>query len=218
MKPYHESWESFLKSEFVKPYFLELSDFLKQEYATKTIFPARHEVFSAFKANITDTKVVILGQDPYHTPGIAHGLAFSVKPGARIPPSILNIFKEIEDDLSQPANRNPYLKRWTEQGVLLLNNTLTVEAHRAASHAGRGWEVFTEATIKHINKTQSHLVFILWGRHARNQAHLIDTSKHLILESAHPSPLSAHSGFFGCRHFSKTNEFLKSKGLAEIIW
>lgn len=218
MKPYHESWETFLKSEFAKPYFEELSAFLKQEYATKTIFPARHEVFSAFKTDVNETKVVILGQDPYHTPGIAHGLAFSVKPGAKIPPSIVNIFKEIESDLGRPIDHNPHLTRWAEQGVLLLNNTLTVEAHKAASHAGHGWETFTEATIRHLNEIQPHLVFILWGRHARNKKSLIDESKHLILESAHPSPLSAYNGFFGCRHFSQANTFLKQNGLAEIDW
>ena len=218
MKPYHESWESFLKSEFAKPYFEQLSAFLTQEYATRTIFPSRPEVFSAFKTDISQTKVVILGQDPYHTPGIAHGLAFSVKPGAAIPPSIVNIFKEIESDLGRPVDRNPYLKRWADQGVMLLNNTLTVEAHKAASHAGHGWETFTEATIKHLNATQPHLVFILWGRHARSKKPLIDTGKHLVLESAHPSPLSAHNGFFGCKHFSQANEFLKSHSLPEINW
>jgi uracil-DNA glycosylase len=217
-KPFHASWEPFLKSEFAKPYFKELSDFLSEEYKTKQIFPAKSEVFSAFQTDLTETKIVILGQDPYHTPGIAHGLAFSVKPNAKIPPSIINIFKEIESDLGTQIDKNPNLVRWSEQGVLLLNNVLTVEAHKAASHSGRGWEIFTEAVIKYLNESQENLVFILWGRHARSKANLINTEKHLILESAHPSPLSAHNGFFGCRHFSKSNDYLKSHNKTPINW
>ncbi|MBQ2638235.1 uracil-DNA glycosylase [Candidatus Saccharibacteria bacterium] len=234
----HSSWKPFLEQEFEKPYFQELSSFLKQAYATKTIFPKREQVFRAFATDLNEVKVVILGQDPYHTPGAAMGLAFSVPATEKIPPSLINIYKEIDDDLGQlyqdlktmnpnlaldPANykhHNPSgdLSNWAEQGVLLLNNVLTVEAHLAGSHRGKGWETFTEAVIKYLNTARPHLVFILWGRDARNKKPLIDPAKHLILESAHPSPLSAHSGFFGSRPFTKTNDFLKSNNLKPIVW
>lgn len=234
----HSSWKPFLEQEFQKPYFQELSDFLKTAYQTKTIFPEKTAVFRAFSTDLENIKVVILGQDPYHTPGAAMGLAFSVPASEKIPPSLVNIYKEIDSDLGQiyqdlkTMNPNLHLSRddyrhhnqtgdlsnWAEQGVLLLNNVLTVEAHLAGSHRGRGWETFTENTIKYLNNARPHLVFILWGRDARSKKSLIDSAKHLILESAHPSPLSAHAGFFGSRPFSKTNDFLKSNGLAPIVW
>ena len=214
----HPSWKPFLESEFAKPYFQELSKFLTQEYAAKTIFPSKSLVFSAFTTDLNDIKVVILGQDPYHTPGAAHGLAFSVPPRAKIPPSLINIYKEIDSDIGHHANPTGCLVNWQKQGILLLNNTLTVEAHRAGSHRGHGWEIFTEAVIKYLNSTRPHLVFILWGRDARSKKPLIDQTRHLVLESAHPSPLSAYSGFFGSRPFSQTNAFLKSHNLPEIIW
>ena len=214
----HESWKEFLNTEFDKPYFKELSKFLKNEYENKTIFPPKQEVFSAFNTDLNDVKVVILGQDPYHTPGVAHGLAFSTKPGNKIPPSLQNIFKEIESDLGHVVDRDPYLKRWADQGVLLLNNVLTVEAHKAASHSKQGWEEFTENVIKYLNETHKNLVFILWGRNAQTKKELLDNKKHLILESAHPSPFSAHSGFFGCKHFSKTNTYLIMNNKLPINW
>lgn len=214
----HESWKPFLKAEFDKPYFKELSSFLHEAYETKTIYPAKAQVFSAFTTDLNEVKVVILGQDPYHTPGAAHGLAFSVPSSAPIPPSLINIYKEIDNDIGHHANQTGNLKNWQNQGVLLLNTVLTVEAHKAGSHRGKGWEIFTTEVIKYLNETRPHLVFLLWGRDARNKKSLIDTKKHLVLESPHPSPLSAHSGFFGNHHFSKTNEFLKAHDLFEIIW
>ncbi|MBR5939492.1 uracil-DNA glycosylase [Candidatus Saccharibacteria bacterium] len=214
----HESWRPFLKSEFEKPYFKELSKFLTEAYEARTIFPKKSLVFSAFKTDLNDVKVVILGQDPYHTPGAAEGLAFSVPETAKIPPSLINIYKEIDSDIGSHKNKTGSLKSWQTQGVLLLNTVLTVEAHKAGSHRGKGWETFTTETIKYLNETRPHLVFLLWGRDARNKATLIDRKKHLILESPHPSPLSAHSGFFGNHHFSKTNEFLRSHNLSEIKW
>ena len=214
----HESWKPFLESEFAKPYFKELSEFLHNEYEHKTIFPKKEQVFSAFTTDLNKVTVVILGQDPYHTPGAAHGLAFSVPNSQPTPPSLVNIYKEIDNDIGHHANKTGYLKSWQEQGVLLLNNVLTVEAHKAGSHRNKGWEIFTEATIKYLNEVRPHLVFILWGRDARNKKPLIDQTKHLVLESPHPSPLSAHAGFFGNHHFSKTNDFLKAHGLPTIEW
>ncbi len=214
----HESWKTFLKSEFDKPYFKELSKFLTVEYETKTIFPKKSLVFSAFTTDLNDVKVVILGQDPYHTPGAAEGLAFSVPHTEKIPPSLINIYKEIDDDIGSHKNPTGSLRNWQSQGVLLLNTVLTVEAHKAGSHRGKGWEIFTTEVIRYLNETRPNLVFILWGRDARNKKGLIDQSKHLILESPHPSPLSAHAGFFGNHHFSKTNQFLRDRGLTEIEW
>lgn len=214
----HESWKPFLDSEFAKPYFMELSQFLRKEYETKTIYPPKGLVFRAFTTDLNEVKVVILGQDPYHTPRAAHGLAFSVPSTEPIPPSLVNIYKEIDADIGHHANTSGNLKSWQEQGVLLLNNVLTVEAHKAKSHQGHGWETFTEAVIKYLNETRSHLVFILWGAEARKKKSLISPEKHLILESAHPSPLSAYAGFFGSKPFSKANEFLKSHGEKEINW
>ena len=214
----HDSWKDFLDSEFAKPYFKELSQFLHEAYETKTVFPAKPQVFRAFTTDLNQVKVVILGQDPYHTPGAAHGLAFSVPNSQPIPPSLINIYKEIDDEYGSHANPRGNLSSWHQQGVLLLNNVLTVEAHRAGSHRGKGWEQFTEATVKHLNEKCDHLVFMLWGRDARSKSSMIDKTKHLVLESPHPSPLSAHSGFFGNGHFKKANEFLKEHGLSEIIW
>ncbi len=214
----HDSWKEFLNTEFSKPYFRELSNFLTNEYTQKTIFPPKQYVFSAFSTDLNNVKVVILGQDPYHTPGAAHGLAFSVPDSAPIPPSLLNIYKEIDNDIGAHINKTGCLKSWQEQGVLLLNNVLTVEAHKAGSHRGKGWEIFTEATIKYLNDNRDHLVFLLWGRDARAKKILINQNKHLVLESPHPSPLSAYSGFFGNHHFSKTNDFLQSHNLRAIKW
>ena len=234
----HSSWKPFLEEEFKKPYFQELSAFLKQAYATTTIFPKREQVFRAFETNLDEIKVVILGQDPYHTPGAAMGLAFSVPASEKIPPSLINIYKEIDSDLGKlyqdlktmnPSldlkledyrhqNKTGDLSSWAKQGVLLLNNVLTVEAHLAGSHRGKGWENFTEDVIKYLNETRPHLVFILWGRDARSKKPLIDQSKHLIIESAHPSPLSAHAGFFGSRPFTRTNNFLLEHKMKAIMW
>ena len=214
----HPSWKSFLESEFAKPYFQELSSFLKQEYATKTIFPPKHQVFRAFSTDLDEVKVVIIGQDPYHTPGVAHGLAFSVNPDKPIPPSLVNIYKEIDSDIGSHANSTGDLTSWQKQGVLLLNNVLTVEAHKAGSHRGHGWEQFTEATIKYLNDTRNNLVFILWGRDAQTKEAFIDPDKHLIIKSPHPSPLSAHSGFFGSRPFSQANAYLVMTGQTPITW
>ena len=207
-----------MDGEFGKPYFKELSGFLHEAYEIATIYPPKSQVFSAFVTDLNNIKVVILGQDPYHGPGQAHGLAFSVRSSVPAPPSLVNIFKEIQSDIGTPMPSDGNLSRWAEQGVLLLNNTLTVEAHRAGSHRGRGWEVFTEAVVRHLDQTCPHLVFILWGRDARAKKSLINMEKHFVLEAPHPSPLSAYSGFFGCRHFSRTNEQLKGWGLAEISW
>jgi len=214
----HESWKALLKSEFDKPYFKELSDFLHAEYDKKTIFPPKNLVFSAFTTDLNEVKVVILGQDPYHTPGAAEGLAFSVPPSQPIPPSLINIYKEIDNDIGQHKNPSGSLRNWQKQGVLLLNTVLTVEAHKPKSHSGKGWETFTTAVISYLNENCDNLVFILWGRDARNKKSLIDGSRHLILEAAHPSPLSAYNGFFGCKHFSKTNEYLKKHGKVPIGW
>lgn len=222
----HESWKSFLDAEFDKPYFRELSAFLHEAYTKKTIYPPKQKVFRAFSTDLNEVKVVILGQDPYHTPGAAHGLAFSVPDGQPIPPSLKNIYKEIEDEYQKDPNisdiksrhRSGNLSSWQKQGVLLLNNVLTVEAHCAGSHRGHGWETFTEETIKYLNRDRENLVFMLWGRDARNKAKLIDQNKHLVLEAPHPSPLSAYAGFFGCNHFMRCNKYLKTHGLPEIKW
>lgn len=214
----HPSWKPFLQSEFAKPYFQELSAFLHEAYATKTIFPPKTQVFRAFTTDLGAVKVVILGQDPYHTPGAAHGLAFSVPDSQPIPPSLVNIYREIDAEYGHHANPTGNLTNWQRQGVLLLNNVLTVEAHRAGSHRGHGWETFTEAVIRYLNDQRPHLVFLLWGRDARSKKPLIDASRHLVLESPHPSPLSAHSGFFGNNHFRLTNQFLEQHDLAPIAW
>lgn len=213
------SWKEHLNSEFEKSYFKNLVEFVKTEYKSTTIYPPGKEIFNAFEhCPYNEVKVVILGQDPYHGPGQAHGLCFSVNDNIPFPPSLLNIFKEIENDLGikRPATGN--LTRWAKQGVLLLNATLTVRANLAGSHQGKGWEVFTDQVIKKISDEKGAVVFMLWGAYAQKKAELIDKSKHLILMSAHPSPLSAHRGFLGNKHFSRANNWLKSKGIKEIEW
>jgi uracil-DNA glycosylase len=213
------SWKEHLNSEFEKPYFGALTSFVKGEYLNKTIYPPPAQIFNAFeKCKWDNLKVVILGQDPYHGPRQANGLAFSVNPEIQKPPSLVNIYKEIANDTGEKPLPNGDLSSWAEQGVLLLNATLTVQAARAASHQGKGWEEFTDAVIKKVSDEKEHMVFILWGNYARKKKILIDGSKHLILESAHPSPLSAHNGFFGNHHFSKANEYLKEYGLEPIRW
>ena len=214
----HDSWKPILQKEFNQAYFKDLSAFLHDAYQNKQIFPPKQQVFSAFTTDLSQVKVVIIGQDPYHDVGQAHGLAFSVRNGVKIPPSLQNIFKEIHAETDAPIPDTGNLQRWADQGVLLLNNVLTVEAHRAGSHRGKGWETFTEHIIKYLNEHCDHLVFLLWGRDARNKAQLIDKAKHLVLESAHPSPLSAHNGFFGNNHFIKCNEQLKTWNKTEIKW
>jgi uracil-DNA glycosylase len=214
----HTSWKKFVEGEWGKPYFLELSAFLKEAYAARTVYPPKNQVFSAFKTDLNKVKVVIIGQDPYHGPGQAHGLAFSVCEAVPIPPSLQNMFKEIRDDTGAPIPATGHLQRWADQGVLLLNNTLTVEAGQAGSHRGKGWETFTDAMIRVLNAEREHLVFLLWGRDARNKKTLIDGARHLILEAPHPSPLSAYSGFFGCRHFSQANAYLLAHGQTPVVW
>lgn len=214
----HESWQEFLQAEFEQPYFKKLSDFLKQAYQNSTVYPPKQQVFTAFTTDLNNVKVVILGQDPYHEPGQAHGLAFSVRDNIKTPPSLVNIYKEINREYGTPIPKSGNLKRWQEQGVLLLNNVLTVEAHKAGSHRGYGWEDFTLHCVEYLSKNRPHLVFLLWGRDARNKAKLIDKQKHLVLESAHPSPLSAYNGFFGNNHFRTCNEWLESHNLEAIQW
>lgn len=219
MKYFDESWRSFLEKEFTQEYFVELRKFLHAEYEMKKIFPEKKAVFRAFLTDFNKIKVVILGQDPYHTPGVADGLAFSVKNGNKyMAPSLVNIYKEIDADIGCHLNQDGDLSGWQEQGVLLLNNVLTVEACKAGSHRGRGWEVFTKHCIEYLNKERDNLVFILWGRDARGKKLLIDLNRHLVLESAHPSPLSAYNGFFGSKPFSKTNEYLTKNGMEPIRW
>ncbi|WP_194777790.1 uracil-DNA glycosylase [Pararhodonellum marinum] len=213
------SWKSRLENEFEKPYFLALTDFVKKEYQSKTIYPKGSQIFSAFEACAFEaTKVVILGQDPYHGPGQAHGLSFSVQEGVPFPPSLLNIFKELKRDLNLPVPPNGNLNRWAKQGVLLLNATLTVEAHQAGSHQNKGWETFTDAVIHALARENEGLVFLLWGAYAKKKAAFIPDDKHLKLYAPHPSPLSAHRGFLGCGHFSQANAYLRNKGKKEILW
>ena len=213
------SWDQILAGEFEKEYFRKLESFLDEEYANETIYPPREDIFNALKASdFADTKVVILGQDPYHEPGQAEGLCFSVADGVPHPPSLQNIFKEIEADLGRPAPKSGSLRRWAEQGVLLLNATLTVEAHRAGSHQGKGWEQFTDACIARLSAEREHLVFILWGSYAQRKGAIIDRSRHLVLTSAHPSPLSAYRGFFGNHHFSRANDYLMQHGQQPVLW
>lgn len=214
-----KSWQEVLQTEFDKPYFENLVGFVKQEYASNTIFPPAGQIFNAFNTcPFNNVKVVILGQDPYHGPGQAHGLCFSVNDGIQFPPSLQNIFKEITADLGIPAPKTGNLTRWAEQGVLLLNATLTVRASQAGSHQGRGWEEFTDAVIKTISEKAENVVFILWGSYAIKKKSLINAAKHCILTAPHPSPLSSYRGFFGCKHFSQTNTYLTSKGRTPIEW
>lgn len=213
------SWNSRLAAEWDKPYFRQLTDFVRHEYATSTIYPPASKIFAAFDAcPFNDVKVVILGQDPYHGPGQANGLCFSVADGVPIPRSLVNIFKEIHDDVGSPIPSTGNLERWARQGVLLLNATLTVKAHQAGSHQGKGWEELTDRVIDLLNREREGIVFILWGSYAAKKGALIDRSKHLVLSSPHPSPLSAARGFFGNHHFSRANDYLLAHGKKPIEW
>ena len=213
------SWKTRLAGEFEKDYFVKLTDFVRQEYRQATVYPSGPNIFNAFAHCPFDrVKVVIIGQDPYHEPGQAHGLCFSVQDGTPFPPSLQNIFKEITDDLGRPRPTSGDLTRWADQGVLLLNATLTVRAHRAGSHQGHGWETFTDAAIRCLNAERQHLVYMLWGAYAQKKGASIDTSRNLVLTSPHPSPLSAHRGFFGNRHFRRANDYLVALGESPIDW
>lgn len=216
----HESWRAPLLDEFERPYMSALKHFIEGEKAQgKRIFPRGSEYFRALDLTpLDDVKVVILGQDPYHGEGQAHGLCFSVRPGVRTPPSLVNIYKELKSDLGLPPPRHGFLEHWARQGVLLLNSVLTVEMGRAASHQKRGWEEFTDAVIRLVNQKEEPVVFLLWGAYAQRKAAFVDPAKHLVLKAAHPSPLSAHNGFLGCRHFSQANAFLEAKGRGTIDW
>lgn len=215
-----QSWKEQLSEEFEKEYFSKIVTFLKTEKETgKTIYPPGKQIFSAFEYTpYANVKVVIIGQDPYHNPGQAHGLSFSVPDGFPAPPSLMNIFKEIQSDLDINLSGKSNLQKWAEQGVLLLNASLTVEANKPMSHSQVGWHLFTDAVIRKISATKDHVVFLLWGKFAQNKEQLIDGNKHKILKAAHPSPLSAYNGFFGCGHFSKTNQWLQEKGEKPIDW
>ena len=212
------SWDEILKDEFQKDYYLKLREFLKTEYRTRTIYPDMHNIFNALKYTAyEDVKVVILGQDPYHEPGQAHGLCFSVQPGTELPASLQNIYKELKSDLGV-ERKDGCLTDWAGQGVLLLNSVLTVRRGAAGSHAGKGWEIFTDRVISLLNDREDPVVFLLWGNYARKKKELITDPRHYILETVHPSPLSASRGWFGCRHFSRTNEILKKLGKGPIVW
>lgn len=214
-----QSWKELLREEFEKDYFSQLVSFVKQEYATATVYPPGNCLFNAFDHCPFDkVKVVILGQDPYHEPGQAHGLCFSVQDGTPFPPSLVNIFKEIQSDLGKPTPASGNLLRWADQGVLLLNATLTVRAHQAGSHQNKGWETFTDAVVRQLAMHRKHLVYILWGAYAQKKGAIIDTQRNLVLKSAHPSPLSAYRGFFGNKHFSKANDYLIATGQTPIDW
>lgn len=214
----HESWKSKLYDQFTAPYFLQLKEFLVHEKQQFTVFPPGKQIFAAFDhAPFENVKVVIIGQDPYHGPGQANGLCFSVSPGIAKPPSLVNIFKELEVDLGIPVPKSGNLEPWADQGVLLLNATLTVRANQAGSHQKKGWEQYTDAVIRTVSEQKKGVVFLLWGRFAHTKEELIDKNKHFILKAAHPSPL-ARGAFFGCKHFSKTNELLKQQGLKPIDW
>ena len=213
------SWKAVLAEEFEKDYFSNLTKFVHEEYRTAQIFPPGRQIFAAFDATpFNDVKVVILGQDPYHGVNQANGLCFSVNNGVAFPPSLLNIFKEIKSDIGTEIPQSGDLSRWARQGVLLLNATLTVRAHMAGSHQGRGWETFTDAVIAHLAREREHLVFLLWGAYAIKKGAFIDRTRHLVLTSPHPSPLSAHRGFFGNHHFSRANEYLTAHGKTPIVW
>lgn len=214
------SWKSALADQWDQPYFEQLTEFVRTQYATRTIYPPGSRIFAAFDTTPFDAvRVVILGQDPYHGPGQANGLCFSVAPGVDMPPSLVNIFKEVHDDVGSPMPATGDLTRWARQGVLLLNSTLTVEAHRAGSHQGHGWEQFTDAVVSALASRRDHLVFMLWGNYAKNKGRYIDRSRHLVLTAAHPSPLSANrGGWFGCRHFSQANAYLSAHGMPPITW
>lgn len=212
-------WLEALRPEFGKPYYKELFEFVKKEYDSRLIFPPANDIFNAFHlTSLSEVKVVILGQDPYHNVGQAHGLCFSVKPQVDIPPSLMNIYKELQTDLGCYIPNNGYLVKWAKQGVLMLNTVLTVRAHEANSHKGRGWEQFTDAAISALNDVDRPIVFLLWGNPAQAKKSMLNNPRHLILTAPHPSPLSAHRGFFGCKHFSQTNRFLQEQGEKEIDW
>lgn len=213
------SWKSRLSGEFTKPYFKQLIEFVRAEYESQTVYPPGKEIFKAFdSSDFENVNVVIIGQDPYHGPGQANGLCFSVKEGMRIPPSLVNIFKEIHTDLGKPMPATGNLECWATQGVLLLNATLTVRASTPGSHQHKGWEEFTDAVIQKISEEKTNVVFLLWGAYAQKKGEIIDRTKHQVLMAAHPSPFSADRGFFGCKHFSKANAYLKSKGMKEVEW
>jgi len=214
-----DSWKRRLAAEFDKPYFIQLTEFVKNEYLTQTVYPPGKEIFKAFDACEFDrVKVVIIGQDPYHGPGQANGLCFSVREDVRVPPSLVNIFKEIKNDLNKAIPATGNLERWARQGVLLLNATLTVRASTPGSHQNKGWESFTDAAIQKLSDEKDNVVFLLWGAYAQKKGEVIDRSKHLVLSSAHPSPFSADRGFFGNKHFSQANEYLRKNGMKEIDW
>jgi uracil-DNA glycosylase len=213
------SWKPVLETEFQQPYIQKLEAFLETERAAHTVFPAAADVFNALEYTPFDrVRVLIVGQDPYHADGQAHGLAFSVRPGVKIPPSLVNIFKELEADLGVPRSKNGYLEPWARQGVLLLNTSLTVRAHEAASHKGKGWERLTDAIIRAVSSKTERVVFVLWGKPAQKKLELIDSNRHVVIQSTHPSPLSASSGFFGSRPFSQINAALRESGQPEINW
>ena len=214
-----ESWKNLLQEEFNKPYFEELTRFVKSEYSAGQVFPVGRNIFRAFdKCPFDKLKVVIIGQDPYHGVGQANGLCFSVDDGVQYPPSLQNIFKEIHDDIGSPIPSSGNLDRWAEQGVLLLNAVLTVRAHQAASHVGRGWEQFTDAVVRTIAQRKEGVVYMLWGNYAQRKGQIADPERNLILKSVHPSPLSVYRGFFGCKHFSKANDYLIQQGKEPIVW
>ena len=212
-------WDDLLKGEFEKEYYLNLREFLKSEYFTYQIYPNMYDIFNALKyTSYSDVKAVIIGQDPYHGKGQAHGLCFSVQKGVAVPPSLQNIYKEIYSDLGIPPANHGYLKKWADSGVLMMNAVLTVREGQANSHKGKGWEIFTDRVIELLNEREKPIVFLLWGGNAKQKMRLITNPNHLILQAAHPSPLSAFNGFFGCRHFSKANDFLANHGMTPIDW
>ena len=212
-------WDEILKDEFSKEYYQKLRDFLKTEYATYTVYPSMYDIYNALRSTAyKDVKVVIIGQDPYHAPNQAHGMAFSVKNGVPLPPSLKNIYREISDDLGIEMGDSGYLMPWAKQGVLLLNTILTVREGQPMSHAGKGWEIFTDEVLKKLNEREKPIIFLLWGSPARKKKTLITNPNHVVLESPHPSPLSAYDGFFGCKHFSKVNDILTSRGEKPIDW
>ena len=212
-------WLPAMNAEFKKPYYAELYKFVKEEYSKVAVYPPSDEIFSALHlTTLSKVKVVIIGQDPYHNVGQAHGLCFSVRPEVDIPPSLVNIYKELQSDLGCKIPNNGYLVKWAEQGVLLLNTVLTVRAHQANSHQGKGWEQFTDAIIRAVNAEDRPIAYLLWGRPAQSKMNMLDNPKHKVFTAPHPSPLSAHRGFFGCKHFSKANAFLEENGLAPIDW
>lgn len=219
MVNFGNDWDKVMEGEFEKPFYLELREFLKQEYFSREIYPHMDNIFNAMKHTAyNDVKAVMIGQDPYHEPGQAHGLCFSVQKGCPIPPSLKNIYKELYDDMGIEPAPHGELYKWADNGVLMLNAVLTVRRGQANSHKGKGWEIFTDDVIKKLNEREKPMVFLLWGANARAKKQYITNPSHLVLEAAHPSPLSAYNGFFGCRHFSKCNEFLRSRGIDPVDW